>query len=225
VKVDHRELTPPYVRLLIRLVRPFPNWDFFFIKSLRQKAVETLQFKSGSRVLDAGCGSGGTFPFLADAIGPLGEVVGIEISPEAAINARRRIEANNWKNVYVVEGDAKTVKLNGTFDGLVMFAAPDIYASPEAVGNLFAYLKNNARIVVFGAKLSKHPPGALLNILFRALMKLSFSSTPALNYEPLGVLRNRLVDLQIREYIFGCMFLAWGSIESSVTTENLTDTR
>jgi hypothetical protein len=46
--VDQRKLTPPYVRYLARVIRPFPNWDFFFIKSLRQKAVEALQLKSGS---------------------------------------------------------------------------------------------------------------------------------------------------------------------------------
>jgi hypothetical protein len=34
-----RELTPPYARYLVPLIRPFPNFDLFFVKSLRQRAV------------------------------------------------------------------------------------------------------------------------------------------------------------------------------------------
>ncbi len=214
INLDRRELTPPYGRYLIRLVRPFPNWDFYFIKRIRQRAVESLHLKAGSRVLDAGCGPGGTFPYLVSAVGAAGEVVGVEISPETAINARRRIEANGWNNVAVIEGDARTITLKGSFDALVMFAAPDVYASPQAVANLAGYLKEDARVAVFGGKLSRHPVGRVFNGLFRMLMKLSFSSTPPLEYEPLSVLKDRLTDTEVREYFFGCMFLASGSIRN-----------
>jgi len=171
----------------------------------------------GSRVLDAGCGAGGTFPYLVDAVGASGEVVGVEISPEMATNARRRVEANGWENVQVIVSDAKTVQLSGVFDGLVMFAAPDVYASGQALTNLFPHLKDDARVVLFGTKLSQHGVGVVLNLLFRSLMKLSFSSTPKLSHEPWAMLKNRLVDVQVREYFFGCMFLAWGSLKHRVS--------
>jgi SAM-dependent methyltransferase len=212
--MDRSDLTPPYARYLVRLIRPFPNWDFFFIKPLRQRAVRALQLKEGSRVLDGGCGPGGTFPYLVDAVGSAGEVVGVEISPETATNARRRIEANRWDNVEVVVGDARTVKLTGMFDGLVLFAAPDLYASPDTVSNLLQYLKDDGRVVVFGAKLSRHAMGAVLNLLFESLMKLSFSSTPRLTYKPWRILKDQIVDIQVEEYFFGGMFLACGSIRN-----------
>ncbi|PYV92789.1 MAG: hypothetical protein DMG05_03535 [Acidobacteria bacterium] len=103
----------------MHLIRPFPDFDFFFIKPLRQKAVQLLQLKPGNRVLDVGCGPGGSFPHLVHAVGAPGEV----ISPEVAINARRRIAKNRWSNVLVIEGDARTVELQGKFDGVLMFAA------------------------------------------------------------------------------------------------------
>jgi precorrin-6B methylase 2 len=214
--VDHPELTPPYARYLVRLIRPFPNWDFFFIKSLRQRAVGRLQLKEGDRALDVGCGLGGTFPYLVDAVGSVGEVVGVEISPEIATNARRRIEANRWSSVRVVEGDANTVKLAGMFDGLVMFAAPDAYASPQAIANLLPHLKDGARIVVFGAKLSNRSLGAVvLNSFLRSFMKkLSFASTPQLSFEPWDVVKPWLADMQVEEYFGGSMFLAWGRLVS-----------
>src|SRR5438876_12070113 len=117
--MDNRELTPPYARYLVHLIRPFPDFDFFFIKPLRRKAVQLLQLKPGDRVLDAGCGPGGSFPYLVDAIGTSGQVIGVEISPEIAINARRRIEKNRWNNVEVIVADARTVELRGMFDGLL----------------------------------------------------------------------------------------------------------
>ena len=134
------------------------------------------------------------------------------------INARRRVEANHWNNVQVIEGDAKIVQLDGTFDAMLLLGAPDAYASPEAVDNLLRYLKDDARVVAFGAKLSHRRLGKMLNWLSRSLMKLSFSSTPELSYEPWCVLEKRLAEVQVHEYSFGCMFLAWGSIKSSSPT-------
>ncbi len=211
-KTGNRELTPPYARYLVHLIRPFPNFDPFFIKPLRRRAVRLLQLKPGDRVLDTGCGPGGSFPYLVDAVG--GEVVGVEISPEITINARRRIEKNRWNNVQVVVADARTVELRGEFDGLLMFAAADIYASPQALANLFPYLKGDARVVAFGAELSHRRAGKVLNPLLRLLWKLSFASTPAVNYEPWAALKERIDEFHVQEYFFGCMFLAWGSINA-----------
>ncbi|MFN0139596.1 MAG: methyltransferase domain-containing protein, partial [Pyrinomonadaceae bacterium] len=100
--------TPLYVRLAGPLTRPFPNFDFAFIKSLRQRAVDLLNLESGNRVLDVGCGSGASFPDLIGAVGSKGEVVGVEISSAFAINSRKRIEKNGWRNIVVIEAPAQT---------------------------------------------------------------------------------------------------------------------
>jgi len=98
-------------------------------------------------------------------------VVGVEISPEITINARKRIE-KRWNNVRVMVADARTVELRGKFGGLLMFAAADIHASSPALANLFPYLKHDARVVAFGAKLSHRRSGKVLNPLLRLLWKL-----------------------------------------------------
>jgi ubiquinone/menaquinone biosynthesis C-methylase UbiE len=212
MKERSKDLSPPYARYLSPLVRPFPDFDFSFIKPVRKKAVELLALKPGDSVLDAGCGSGGSFPYLVDAVGPAGRVVGIELSPETCINTRKRIARNKWDNVELIEAPAQEARLNGEFDGLLMFAAPDVYESEAALRNIFPHLQKNARIVVFGAKFSRRRRGSILNPVLRMMMKLSHSSTPQPGYEPCPVLAKYLDGIEVKEYFFGLMFLASGQI-------------
>lgn len=207
------DLTPRYGRYLVRLIRPFPNFDFSFIRPLRQKAVALLNLQKGDRVLDMGCGPGGSFPYLVHAVSPSGQVVGVEISPEISINARRRIARNEWRNVEVIEAAAQNVRLTDTFDGLLMFAAADVYASEEALENIFPHLRDNGRVAVFGAKTSSNRFGRILNPFLRmAFSKLSFPTTPSVDYEPWRILAKYVEKLEIEEYLLGLMFLASGSV-------------
>jgi demethylmenaquinone methyltransferase/2-methoxy-6-polyprenyl-1,4-benzoquinol methylase len=214
--VDNRELTPVYARCLIRLIRPFPNFDFFFIKSLRRKAVRLLQLEAGNRVLDVGCGPGGSLQYLLNAVGATGEVVGVEISPEVTLNAQRRIEKNHWTNVRVLTASAENVQLTGKFDALLMFAAHDVYTSPQALANLLPHLNDGARVVIFGAKLLRQPAATPFNAFFRAMFsRLTFATTAGLTLEPWKPLEERIGTLTIAEHWHGLMFLAWGSVNAS----------
>jgi SAM-dependent methyltransferase len=213
VEPNQQQCTPAYFRYTIRLLARFPNFDQPFIGSLRRKAVSLLQLPAGGRALDVGCGLGGSFPYLRTAVGHTGEVIGVEISPDVARAANRRIEVNRWANVQVVVGDARAVVLKGKFDGLMLFGAPDIYASPEALANLRPYLNDHARVVAFGSKLARHRFGVLFNALVKFLMRLSFASTPKLNLEPWTPLMAYCADIQVQEYLNGCFFLASGSIQ------------
>jgi SAM-dependent methyltransferase len=209
--MTERDRTPLYFRLVVRLIRPFPHFDFIFIKPLRAKAVHLLRLVNGDRVLDLGCGPGGSFPYLRSAVGGSGEVVGVEISSEVAINARRRIEAHRWENVKMVVGPAASVVLPGTFDGALMFGAPDVYGSAVAMKNVAAHLKPGARIVFFGAKASQRRMGWLLNGALRILFsKMSFDTTPSPGREPWSVAALEMDELVIEEYFMGWMFLASG---------------
>jgi SAM-dependent methyltransferase len=204
--------TPLYFRLALRLLRPFPDFDFGFIKPVRVRAVELLMLHEGQRVLDVGCGPGGSFPYLRAAVGTTGSVIGVEISPEVAELAQRRIERYGWSNVEVRIAPAQTVALANQFDGLHMFAAPDVFASESALANLLPRLRVGARIVFFGAKTSSGRFGWVLNPFFRlAFPKLTFVSTPVPNAEPWKLLAPHLVDFAVQELFFGWIFLASGT--------------
>jgi demethylmenaquinone methyltransferase/2-methoxy-6-polyprenyl-1,4-benzoquinol methylase len=207
---DHE---PPYAKYLSRLIRPFPNFDFFFIKPVREKAVEALQLSPGGQVLDLGCGGGGSFPYLVRAVGSAGKVVGVDISPQSCINARRRVSSNGWKNVEVIEASAERVHLSGRYDGALMFAAADVYASESALSNILPYLKGNARVSFFGAKLSRGPLSKFLNPFFLFMCRKLSPTTPIPDEVPWGMLASRLKDLKVQEFFFGSMFLACGTFK------------
>lgn len=53
-------------------------------------AMEALDPHPGERILDIGCGAGATTVELAVRVGPSGEAVGVDVSPDAIATARRR---------------------------------------------------------------------------------------------------------------------------------------
>lgn len=205
--------TSRYSQYLIPLVRPFPDFDVPFIAPLRRRAIAHLELQKGDRVLDVGCGSGGSFRYLLDAVGTKGEVVGIELSPTVAALAKRRIQKNGWRNAKVVEGSAQKVRLDGLFDGAIMFGANEIFTMKEAIDNIFAQLKDDAHVVVMGAKLVEHGRRTVLNPLFRMLTsKLMLPSTPRLNFKPFALLQERMGDFHIEELAGGFLYLIWGTV-------------
>jgi tRNA G46 methylase TrmB len=98
-------LIPRYTWLLSR----YPDFLASFTRPLREAAVRHLCLEPGSRVLDVGCGTGASFRFLVQAVGPEREVVGVEISQDLAAIARKRIEQEKWKNIHIAVGPAQTI--------------------------------------------------------------------------------------------------------------------
>jgi SAM-dependent methyltransferase len=203
---------PPYAKHLSRIIRPFANFDFFFIQGIRERAVRSMHLPAGGRVLDLGCGGGGSFTHLREAVGASGEVVGVDISPQSCINARRRVRSNGWQNVRVIEEAAGSAALPGDCDGALMFAAPDVYASEAALANILPSLRPHARIVIFGAKLSNHWMGRLLNPFFLFMCRKLSPGTPLPDAAPWRALAAHVDELVTEELFFGSMFLASGTL-------------
>jgi SAM-dependent methyltransferase len=199
----------PYTWLLSRR----PNFMASFTHPLRQEAVHHLALSKGHRALDVGCGTGASFPYLVEAVGNLSEVVGVEISPEMAAQARKRVQNQGWSNVHVLEGAAHTVELTGRFDGLLLFAAHEVLTSALALDHLLAYLQEDAHVVAFGAKYSSSGRGVLINPLLGAIMRhLLPSSSASIDEHPWRLLEERIGTLHKEERAHGLMYLVWGSL-------------
>lgn len=197
---------PPYISTMGKISdQRIPPID-----RLRIHAVQRLQLQSGNRVIDAGCGNGGSFPFLLERIGPTGELVGIEISSQMAERARRHIQENGWWNITLVEDSAKTAPLSGFFDALLLFAAHEIITSPEMLNHLLPYLKEGARVVGFGARLAPPPMGWFTNPFFRIISKKWLPGSIPIDREPWRILSARLEQVKVETRMGGAMYLMSG---------------
>jgi SAM-dependent methyltransferase len=60
---------------------------------------------AGMRVLDVGSGAGDVAFLVADLVGDLGEVVGVDRAPNALARATARADAQSRRNVFFRQGD------------------------------------------------------------------------------------------------------------------------
>jgi SAM-dependent methyltransferase len=117
------------------------------ISPIGQALVDRAGFSAGERVIDIGCGAGGTSIDIARRVEPHGAVLGVDISSQLVEAAARRQRDQNVPNVRFLCADAATVALEGPrFDrlfsrfGLMFF--PDARA---AFANLRTLLRAGGR--------------------------------------------------------------------------------
>jgi SAM-dependent methyltransferase len=96
---------------------------------LGRAALAALAPRTGERVLDVGCGSGQTTLQLADAVGPTGRVVGVDISLPLLAAARRRPRD---EHVSFVQADAQTHAFEHPFDAIYSRFGVMFFADPVA---------------------------------------------------------------------------------------------
>ena len=120
------------------------------IEAIRSAAIDALALRPGERVLDVACGTGPTLPLLAHRVGPRGAAVGVELCPEMAEQARRRVREAG-PQVSVIEGAVEDMPDDGRrFDALLMCWTHDVLQSPEAIARLIAVSAPGARVAIAG---------------------------------------------------------------------------
>lgn len=201
---DHDQIIARY-----RHVAALPDGLFFFTFPLRRHAIDQLQLQPGGRVLEVGCGSGANLEYLVRGVGPSGQVVGVDISPQMVAAARARVQRHGWSNVQVVESPAESMHLAGSFDGLLLFAMHDVLTSPAAITRSLAHLGPGGRVVVVSPALADRLPGKLLNPL-AAMAFRRFSVSQADRHQPWRLLAEKLPGLRVKRLGPGILFLAVG---------------
>lgn len=117
----------------------------------RERMVRDLQLKKGSYVVDAGCGPGLWTPLLARAIGPMGRITGVDISPAALLTAQQRSQGQWYQHqVQYKQGCLEHLPVQWGSAGVIFSAnvsqyLPDPISTFEAMGQ---YLKHEGRLVI-----------------------------------------------------------------------------
>jgi ubiquinone/menaquinone biosynthesis C-methylase UbiE len=141
------------------------------LDGLGARAMAALAPQPGERVIDVGCGNGATSLALAQAVGPAGAVLGLDISRPMLAVARQRAAQAGLQQVEFREADAQTESLGaGGYDAVfsrfgVMFFAD----SAAAFANLRTALKPGGRLAfVCWRPLTENP---WMTLPFAAAMK------------------------------------------------------
>jgi len=120
---------------------------------LRRRTIAALDLRPGDSVLDAGCGTGLSFPIIEAAIGGGGRLTGVELSPEMARRARARIAGQGWSNARIVEARIEDAVLEGPYDAILFNFTHDILQSSRALTRVFDAASPDARVAAAGSKL------------------------------------------------------------------------
>lgn len=82
------------------------------------EAWERAGFRSGMKLLDAGCGPGFATLDLAQRVGPRGRIVAVDISKRFLAHLQAQATAQGWRNVSTALGSVERLPALGTdFDG------------------------------------------------------------------------------------------------------------
>ena len=92
------------------VARVYDGVTELFYGHARRVAIEHLQLKPGSIVLDVACGTGLNFPYIVARLGDAGVLVGVDGSSGMIEKARERARRNRWDSlVRLIEYDARAL--------------------------------------------------------------------------------------------------------------------
>lgn len=139
------------------------------------RMLEASAIRTGERVLDVGCGCGTTTLAFAEAVGPAGEVLGVDVSGPMLRHASDR--ARDVGHLDLLHADAGSHEFDrGWADlvasrfGVMFFADP-----PKAFANLRAGMKDDGRMLAVVWQSPKLNPWA--TFLLRAFPEVQPSSS------------------------------------------------
>jgi len=121
-----------------------------FWERFGRRTIERLRLAHGSRVLDVCCGSGASALPAAEAVGPEGSVLGVDLAERMLELARAKAEQRGLRNAKFRRGDMLDLGLPDLhFDAVVcvfgIFFVPDI---PAAVRALWRVLRPGGKLAV-----------------------------------------------------------------------------
>ena len=208
---------PEVVRTSFRGCRPI-FYDFFTAgvsRQYRAVAVGRLALQPGDAVIDLGCGTGLSLPLLVDAVGPEGQVIGVDASPHMLARARQRVEAAGWRNLELVEAFAQDFQPQEPVDGVLACNVNQLICSPEVVQSAVTWLKSGGRFVATGSRRGPGFGGFLRALFLRVTIPLMQRERSAVRWilqeRPWQELERALGPLEIEYFLAGAAFAAWGA--------------
>src|SRR6516162_11105282 len=124
---------------------PLGFWDYF-----GRRTIELASLPIGSRVLDVCCGAGASALPAAEAVGPTGNVIGVDLASQLLESARTKAIQRQLGNIEFEVGDMLSMRFSSaTFDAVIcvfaIFFVPDM---ARAVSELWSRIRSRGKLAV-----------------------------------------------------------------------------
>jgi len=194
-----------------RIAKFIPVFDrlFFLPPDLRRKAVDRLGLSRGDSVLEIGCGTGNSFSYLYDAVGPAGHIYAVDISPGMLRGARKLRDLNQWHNVELSECDAADYTAPTPLDGVLFNLSYNTMPHHRSVLNkAWNRLRSGGRVVIMDAKLPPGRAGEIIRPFSLWLMKRTMLGNPLI--QPWKEIAALTEYFNMSEYLFASYYICCG---------------
>jgi demethylmenaquinone methyltransferase/2-methoxy-6-polyprenyl-1,4-benzoquinol methylase len=184
-------------------------------RAQRLRAVQALGLRPGDSVVDIACGTGLNFPLIEEAIGPHGQLVGVDLTDAMLAQAHDRIDTNGWSNISLVQADAADFDFPTEVDAILStYALSQVPECAEVIAQGAAALSEGGRWVALDVKVPANTPQWLAR-LGTAIAQPFASIDEWIMRRPWeairGAMQAELADFSWTELCFGTAFLAAGS--------------
>jgi demethylmenaquinone methyltransferase/2-methoxy-6-polyprenyl-1,4-benzoquinol methylase len=192
-------------------------------RAQRLRTIRALGLRAGDRVIDLACGTGLNFPLIERAIGPSGQIIGVDLTDAMLARAQDRIQAHGWSNISLVQADAAGFGFPAEVDAIVStYALSQVPECAEVIAHGAAALSVGGRLAVLDLKVPGGTPKWLTQ-LGTATVRPFAAIDEWIMRRPWEAIRaamqEELADPSWAELVFGTAFLAVGSRDRSVPAD------
>jgi ubiquinone/menaquinone biosynthesis C-methylase UbiE len=181
----------------------------FLPADLRAKGVQALKLRHGDCLVDVGCGPGINFRALRGAVGPTGQILGVDISRRMLGKAEKQCRANRWHNVELHECDAADFLAPMPLDAVLFSLSYNTMPNHrEVLRNVWRQLRPGGIIVIVDARL---PPGIFGRLILPFaiwLMKHTMLGNPLIR--PWDELAELTTAIQTTSHRLGSYYISCG---------------
>ena len=176
----------------------------------RKRAVAALDLGAGDTVVEIGCGTGMNFPYLLDAVGESGRLIGVDLTEAMLEKARQRIQRNRWGNIELVHADAAQYAFPPGIRGVLStFALTLVPEFEQVIAHAASALERGGKLVVADIKRPERWPLWLVRIGV-AITSPFGVSLDLTERRPWEVMEKYFSRVNLEEFFGGCVYIAAG---------------